>query len=82
MAMALIIILFIGFAIVGFSNVIAINKIVVKRLFVSQSRLTKSDWSQIGRHFLFIVLGLIVFVVLIILVYYFGFWRTGGSSHS
>jgi heme/copper-type cytochrome/quinol oxidase subunit 3 len=77
MVTGILIILFIGVAIVGFSNIIAINKIVAKRMFVSQSTLTRSEWLQIGKHFLYIIVGVIVFLLLVLLVYYFGFWRTG-----
>jgi hypothetical protein len=77
MITGILIILFIGVAIVGFSNIIAINKIVAKRMLVSHSMLTKSDWLQIGKHFLYIIGGIIVFLLLVLLVYYFGYWRTG-----
>jgi heme/copper-type cytochrome/quinol oxidase subunit 3 len=76
MITSILIILFIGVAIVSFSKIIAINKIVAKRLFVSQSMLTKSDWLQIGKHFLYIIAGVIAFLLLVLLLYYFGYWRT------
>lgn len=77
MTTGILIILFIGVAIVCFSNIIAINRIVGKRLFISRNMLTKSDWLQIGKHFLYIICGVMAFLLLVFLLYYFSYWRSG-----
>lgn len=77
MVTAIIILLFVGYAIWLFRNVIAINKIVLKRLAGSGVNPSKPEWLQIGKHVLYILAGLVIFLVLIVITYYFGFWRSG-----
>lgn len=75
MVTAIIIVLFIGHAIWLFSNIIAINKIAVRRLVPSERHFSKSEWLQIGKHILYMIAGVLVFLLLILLTYYWGYWR-------
>jgi hypothetical protein len=78
MATVIIVTLFISHGIWLIANIIAINKIILKRLATSGFRLSKSEWFEIGKRFLFIIGGLMVFVLALLITYYFAYWRSGG----
>ena len=61
--------LFIGIAMWSIYNVAEINKVTMNRGRGSVLNLTKGEWRLIGKHFLYLLSGYIVFGLCILLVY-------------
>lgn len=71
--MAILIILFIGLTVYLFYHVIAANKLFIRG--IAHNNLNKATWKKIGAHFLFGLLGIVVFSLFTVLVYYIAYWR-------